>query len=374
MKKIGFAGSFDPITNGHVYVVNEALKLADTVEIIIAVNPSKSCMFTGEERFDMIKNVFKDKPVNVHLVENEYVASYMASIDCTHMIRGIRNGTDFEYEKLIQRANMTVFGGVQTLFVIPPSDLESVSSSFVKGLIGPQNWTHFIKNFIPTEVFNKILNKKIEEMVPQYKLLPPKLKNIFYNCYTQPNRYYHNLEHIYNMLVIYEKYFSSNIFQNNEVVWAILLHDIVYKKQANSFLSFSPKLSDEENSAMNVDIFVDDSHCLVLIKNLILATDFQKTTQDYLENVIKYVDMYILCSPPDIYDEYAKNIRKEYQEYSDIDYKVGRLAVLNTILDKITNGQVFNIGKHYKLHTEQATINISREIERLENENSVGNK
>lgn len=154
---------------------------------------------------------------------------------------------DFEYEKLIQRANMTMFGNIQTLFIMPPSDLELVSSSFVKGLIGPNNWTTYVKKISSKKVFNYILIKELKTIYSD-TIYHCNIESVF-DCYNNDDRYYHTLEHIYNMTseIIDCK---LQIHNENLLLWAILYHDLVYNKKSNSYYNKHVHIdvSDEKNS------------------------------------------------------------------------------------------------------------------------------
>ena len=123
MEKIVFAGSFDPLTNGHLWVIEQGLEVANKVVVFVAENIAKKTMFSAIERKKMIEDSckhkeFKDR-VEVMVIRNEYVAKKAIQIGATHLIRGIRSPNDFDYEELIQKTNTDVLGGAKTLFVLP---------------------------------------------------------------------------------------------------------------------------------------------------------------------------------------------------------------------------------------------------------------
>ncbi len=163
MKKIAFSGSFDPITNGHMYVLKEGLLLADKVLLIIAVNPDKKTLFTEKERENMIyqtllEHHIEDK-VDILISKKEFVAQIALENDCQYLIRGIRNGVDFDYESLIQKANTEILQGAKTIFIMPPRELESVSSSFIKNFVGPVGWHWYVQKFVSQSVYRFIRKK-----------------------------------------------------------------------------------------------------------------------------------------------------------------------------------------------------------------------
>ena len=377
MKKIGFAGSFDPITNGHMHVINEALNIAEEVHVIVSVNPSKKYMFSGIDRKHMIEDaVGHNSKIKVHLVENNYVASWLADNDINYLIRGIRNSNDFEHEKLIQRANMDVFGPVNTLFIMPPSDLESVSSSFVKGLIGPENWTHYIKKFIPGNVFFQILknyildnaNLNIRNNPHRYK----ELMGYVMDSYMLPNRYYHNLEHIASMITDYKNNHKGFIIQN--IIDAIIFHDVVQQGVCSSYFeqnvsNFKSYATDEEKSAAIVEYVTKECSTQEDVKNNYVSNFVKQTMYSggiSVPSEIIDLDFMILGKPANIYNEYKDNIRREYSQYSYSYYVEKRVNALSSILKMIKDNTVFVFPWSLK-YKERAISNIEKEIDSLVN-------
>jgi pantetheine-phosphate adenylyltransferase len=172
MEKIVFAGSFDPLTNGHLWVIQEGLEIAQKVCVFVAENNNKKTMFSAIDRKTMIEEScnakgFKDR-VEVIVVNNEYVANKAIQIGASHLIRGIRSSNDFDYEGLIQKTNADILGGAKTVFVMPPRDLESVSSSFVKTLVGPVGWHWHVKQFLPLPVYKRFLEDFVSKTYQIY--------------------------------------------------------------------------------------------------------------------------------------------------------------------------------------------------------------
>jgi pantetheine-phosphate adenylyltransferase len=178
MKKLGiYAGSFDPVTNGHMWVIEQGLKLFDYLYVVVAVNPSKKTMFTGEERAEMILDAADERGwlnrISVNGIESEFLIHHAMFMEATHIIRGIRSSKDFEDELLLRNVNdeiarvydpSQVIGSEphnpiipDTVFVIPPPSLVNISSSMVKGLIGFDKWELIVDNYVP---YNVLLNLK----------------------------------------------------------------------------------------------------------------------------------------------------------------------------------------------------------------------
>ena len=132
MKVAIYPGSFDPITNGHLDVLNRALKIFDKVIVLVAVNPKKKSRFSPEERVQMIKEAVNGN------VEVEAFAGltveYAKAHGATHLIRGLRAVTDFEYEFQLASANDFVDSNIDTVFLMSKNDKSFINSSMIMEL------------------------------------------------------------------------------------------------------------------------------------------------------------------------------------------------------------------------------------------------
>ncbi|MDO8516647.1 MAG: pantetheine-phosphate adenylyltransferase [Nanoarchaeota archaeon] len=155
-----YAGSFDPVTNGHLWMIDQGSKFFDEFNVAIGINPDKKYTFSIEERMQMLKEVTKDiKNLRLDSFENQFLVRYAQSIDANYILRGMRNPDDYEFEKAMRYVNGDLNKNITTIFLIPPRDLVEISSSFVKGLIGPEGWEEIIKKYVPIPVYNKFLEK-----------------------------------------------------------------------------------------------------------------------------------------------------------------------------------------------------------------------
>lgn len=167
MKKALVAGSFDPITLGHLFVIEKALEIADVVQICLAVNPTKIPFFTVVEREQMIKDsVFQCIPswdhsrVEVKVFKaKSFIASHAHTSGCAFIVRGIRNTLDFEYENEQQAINTMIAPDLPTVFVIPPAELIKVRSSTIKQMVGIDGWEPIVQEFVPKNVFERLKMK-----------------------------------------------------------------------------------------------------------------------------------------------------------------------------------------------------------------------
>lgn len=134
MKRALFPGSFDPITLGHVDVINRALPLFDELVIAIGINANKKYMFSLEQRIEFIQNTFKDEPkIKVDSYQGLTV-DFCKKIEANFILRGLRNPIDFEFEKTITQVNRTL-SDIETVFLLTSSETSFLSSSIVREVI-----------------------------------------------------------------------------------------------------------------------------------------------------------------------------------------------------------------------------------------------
>ncbi len=135
MKICVFPGSFDPITIGHEDLVRRALPFFDKIIVAIGVNAQKQTLFPLEKRLEWIEKVFLDEPkVQVDHFQN-LTAHYCNKVSAQFLLRGLRNASDFDYEKTISQINHTIGNGVETIFLISQPVLSHVSSTIVREVI-----------------------------------------------------------------------------------------------------------------------------------------------------------------------------------------------------------------------------------------------
>lgn len=136
MTKIAvFPGSFDPITIGHVDLVERALPLFDKIVVAIGVNSQKSYLFPLDQRLKWLREVFKTMP-NVEVDHFEFLtANYCKKIGAQYLLRGLRYGSDFDYEKTISQLNYIIGDGLDTFFLISRPAYSHISSTIVREII-----------------------------------------------------------------------------------------------------------------------------------------------------------------------------------------------------------------------------------------------
>ncbi len=132
MKKGLFPGSFDPFTKGHEAIVFKALNLFDEIFIGIGINSTKKYLFDTENRIKHIKELFKKYP-NVKVgTYQKLTVEYCKEIKASHIIRGLRNSSDFEYEKTIAHMNNAISSGIETIFFLSDEKHSALNSSIIR--------------------------------------------------------------------------------------------------------------------------------------------------------------------------------------------------------------------------------------------------
>ena len=148
-KIVVFPGSFDPITIGHVDLVNRSLPLFDEIVIAIGQNTQKKSLFSLEQRVFWLEAVFAGQSkVRVDTFEN-LTAHYCQRIGAKYLLRGLRNASDFDYEKTISQLNNIVGKNIDTVFFISRPEFSHISSTIVREIIKGKGDT---SSFLPPEI------------------------------------------------------------------------------------------------------------------------------------------------------------------------------------------------------------------------------
>jgi pantetheine-phosphate adenylyltransferase len=153
-----YAGSFDPLTIGHLWMIEQGVRLFDHLVVAIGLNPEKHYTFSVEERLQMIRDsTRKLGNLTVTSFSNDFLINYAQSVGATHILRGIRTESDYEYERTMRNLNGDLDPGICTVFLMPPRAIAEVSSSMVRGLVGPKGWKRLVRNYVPGPVYRKFL-------------------------------------------------------------------------------------------------------------------------------------------------------------------------------------------------------------------------
>ena len=155
-----YPGSFDPITNGHLDVLRQALAIADKVIVAIGVHPGKTPMFSFEERATLIKSVAADmgetSRVDVTSFDN-LVIDAARDAGASLLVRGLRDGTDLDYEMQMAGMNSVMAPDIQTIFLPASPSSRPITATLVRQVAGMGG---NVAPFVPEVVLEALQNKR----------------------------------------------------------------------------------------------------------------------------------------------------------------------------------------------------------------------
>ncbi|CEH35427.1 pantetheine-phosphate adenylyltransferase [Romboutsia lituseburensis] len=156
IRKAIFAGSFDPITNGHLDIICRSARIFDELQIGVLYNPNKKGMFTFEERVDLIKKCTSNLD-NIKVVSfNGLLVNYCQENGIDTLVRGIRSGADIEYELQMAHMNKELNPNIETIILPTATKYSFISSSLIKEVL---NFDADIKNLVPKVVLDELKRK-----------------------------------------------------------------------------------------------------------------------------------------------------------------------------------------------------------------------
>ena len=148
-KKCVFAGTFDPPTLGHKDIVLKCLTLFDEVIVAVLINPNKAPLFTEEARLAMLRKVFAPYPNVRVLAYDGLTVDLLRREGARFYVRGIRNGTDYDYEAQLNYINMDMYPDMVTVFLPTRQEFLHISSSLVKDAL---RFHKSVDNYVPEEI------------------------------------------------------------------------------------------------------------------------------------------------------------------------------------------------------------------------------
>ncbi|PJG82347.1 pantetheine-phosphate adenylyltransferase [Caviibacterium pharyngocola] len=157
MKTVIYPGTFDPITNGHLDIIERSAVLFSQVIVAVAVNPSKQPLFSLDERVELIKQSVAHLP-NVRVIGfAELLAKVVRDNHIDAIIRGVRTTADFEYELQLAYLNRVLTDGVESLFLPPSEQWAFVSSTIVREIYRHQG---DVSRFVPPPVLAALMQRQ----------------------------------------------------------------------------------------------------------------------------------------------------------------------------------------------------------------------
>jgi pantetheine-phosphate adenylyltransferase len=156
MRRAVYPGSFDPVTFGHLDIIERSAKMVDELVVGVLHNSAKNSLFSLEERVNMIREMTKDIP-NVRVESFDgLLVDYMTQIGANIIIRGLRAVTDFEYELQLAQMNHVQNENIETVFLITSLKYSYLSSTIVKEIA---SYGGDISKFVPAELIDRIYAK-----------------------------------------------------------------------------------------------------------------------------------------------------------------------------------------------------------------------
>lgn len=160
-----FPGSFDPITNGHLDLLERATRLFEKVIVTVAVNNQKRSVFSGAERVELIRTCIEDKPWRDRIEVEEFTGlliDFAKRKGVKTLIRGVRQLSDFEYEFRMALTNRRLSPEIDTVFLMPDEQLTFISASLVREIAW---WGGDLSSFVPDPVAAALHEKYRQQRV-----------------------------------------------------------------------------------------------------------------------------------------------------------------------------------------------------------------
>jgi len=381
-----YAGSFDPPTRGHEWMIYQAARMCDRLIVAIGVNPAKRCMFSVDERLAMLRELTVDL-VNVTVTSfgNQFLMDFAAEAEANFIVRGLRNELDFRYELGMCNVNADAFPNtnIGTVFLVTPRQYAEISSSTVKALIGPEGWQGHLRRcgYVPEPVYWRLrAAAEYQQYLPDWLDLWQRLggnqgavrpvggaEGFFMEIIGYYNgqkgdrplvREYHNFAHIDACLTEFDAV-ADLAHDELAVELALWLHDLKY------YIPAAPgeceRHSAEFVGRMLVGFTVGPPEFINKVERLIMATSHQSPVADPDAQLIADIDLAILGQPPEVFDRYEAQIRAEYSAATDEQFAAGRSAFIRTFLARPS---IFQTDLFKARYEEAARANLRRSLDR----------
>jgi len=160
MRKVIYPGTFDPVTFGHIDLIERAIELFDAVVVTVAINPGKEPLFSTEERVNMLKESLKEFPnVSVDSFDG-LVVDHAKMVGASGILRGLRAVSDFEYEFQMALMNRKLSNQIATVFLMPHEKFTYLNSTIIRNLASLKS---DVSDFVPP-IVSEALKKKFKKV------------------------------------------------------------------------------------------------------------------------------------------------------------------------------------------------------------------
>lgn len=357
MRHAVYAGSFDPITNGHLWMIDHGSRLFDRLTVAIGINPDKRYRFGLDDRLAMLREaVAPFANVTVAHYENRFLVHYAREVGAGFILRGIRNEQDYGYERGMRYVNGEFDADVSSVFLMPPREYAEISSSFVKGLVGPDGWEQMLQKYVPPGVYREFVARHpwggrftFAQLV---EAVTPDLRKRL----AEPTRHYHGQAHIDACLARLAEHRTA--FADAEAAeLAIWFHDAIYDARLHDNEERSAELARRTLASMGAP-----ASRVNAVRSLILATKHDAVPGDADARLLVDIDLAILAASPGDFDEYERAVRSEYAHVPDDKFRAGRAAVLRKFLAR---ARIYNTDA-FAPREAAARANLQRSLATLE--------
>ena len=368
MKIALYPGSFNPITNGHVWVAEQACKIFDKVIFGIATNPQKKETPTNIElRKSMIRySTLHLNNVEIIAYDKDLTVDIANKYDCKYIIRGIRDTFDYNYEQKLNNINRTLNSDLLSIFIMPDTNLANVSSSFIREMLHFNRWEEIVLNYITPFVHNRLLVEEKNYMLNKLQEASIFLTDNnfeYYNflnslIFTVSDRPYHNLHHVYTMIKELDLLFKDKLDKSDyyKIIFASFIHDLCldpYKKSGeneyDSYIAYQTFYSKAIPKTLDYEI-----------KHLILDTTHIKQSQTDNGLILQDLDLLQFGVDWDTFIQYNNLIRQEYYKTTDDEFILGRINFLKKILKK---DMIYSTVPMIEKYENKARQNITRYLQ-----------
>jgi len=371
MKKAMYAGSFDCLQNGHLWMIREGAELFDELHVLVAENVAKNAMFTCEERVRMLQKTICLPNVVVDTASNEYTALIAKERGIQYLLRGIRSEPDYQHENLLKQINNSINPDLKHNYLMPPTELSAVSSSIVKGLAGPTGWIEEVLKYAPMATVDGLISRMGRASFDNFKKViwnkekPGNLRYLrsIYDIYQSVERNYHTLYHIEHCLQELEEAPIPESYVSRLEI-AIWFHDIFQNPVATDNEERSTKLA---FNCISDRLLTRPPALLSDIEQLIMSTKHKDTVENEICAWMADIDLSMLGQSWEVFKRNSDLIRKEYAMVEDSVYTPLRIDFLKKMIRRGCNPKpyLFHTEYFHKKYNDQAIHNMDRLITEL---------
>jgi pantetheine-phosphate adenylyltransferase len=382
-----YGGSFDLPTNGHLWVIRTAAPRYEHLTVFVAKNAGKNPRFSIDERVRVLEAATADIPnvTVVALPEDVFLVEAACQAGASTLIRGIRTSADFQSEYNLAVVNRQIRPEVETVLLVPPPTLSSLSSSTVMGMVGVNGWEKVVESLVPEATFDALEERQAEAFVTRYvrqwlsaplrhcnggSFDPVLLDDIIdevVTAHAEPHRRHHRIAHVANVLR------ALGDQPAPELLMAMLYHDSVFvvtpegKTDPMNERGSAEKCEAAARRAGFGDETVSRAKAFIMAtaEHLLPSPELS----DNVRNLALDADLSVFGDDEQSYRRYARRIRQEHGAVPHDEFVAARLSFLRRLRERPTIGErrsIFRTDFFFSLYEPAAQRNIAAEIALLE--------